>query len=340
MADERFYTSAGPLKVSKIAEITGISLDDTAPQNSYIEDVASLTTASREHLSFIDNRLYLEEFRISQAGAIFLTKDLEGQSPANTIKLVSKTPYLDYAKVATAFYPDIYPSITTKKQEKLVSDTARLGTDVIISPGAVIMDRAEIGDGTVIGPNSVIGPGVVIGANGWIGANATLLFCCIGKKVIIHSGVRIGQDGYGFAPGEYGHFKVPQLGRVMIGDDVEIGANSCIDRGSLADTEIGSSTKLDNLVHIAHNVTIGEGCFITGQVGIAGSSKIGNYVMMGGQSGISGHLSIGDEVKIAAQSGVSKNIKPGQTVAGYPAMNARKFWRNLAMLNKLTKQKR
>ena len=186
----------------------------------------------------------------------------------------------------------------------------------------------------------MIGPGVVIGDHGWIGANVTLLFCCIGKNFIAHPGARIGQDGYGFAPGAPRHFKVPQLGRVIIGDDVEIGANTCVDRGSLPDTLIGSGTKVDNLVHIAHNVTIGEGCLITAQVGIAGSTKIGNHVMMGGQAGVSGHLSIGDNVKVAGQTGVSKDVKSGQTVAGYPAMEARKFWRNVAVLNKLSKQKK
>ena len=127
------------------------------------------------------------------------------------------------------------------------------------------------------------------------------------------------------------------MGRVIIGDDVEIGANACVDRGSLSDTVIGNGTKLDNLVHIAHNVTIGEGCLITGQVGIAGSAKIGNHVMMGGQAGVAGHLSVGDNVKVAGQAGVSKDIEPYQTVAGFPAMNARKFWRNIAALNKLSK---
>ena len=199
------------------------------------------------------------------------------------------------------------------------------------------MARAEVGDGSVIGPNAVIGPGVVIGDYGWIGANVTLSFCCIGRNFIAHSGARIGQDGYGYSPGAPRHFKVPQLGRVIIGHDVEIGANACVDRGSLSDTVIGNGTKLDNLVHIAHNVTIGEGCFITGQAGIAGSSNIGNHVMLGGQAGISGHLSIGDNVKVAAKAGVSKDVEPGQTVAGYPAMDVRKFWRNLAVLNKLSK---
>ncbi len=340
MADPRFYTSAGRFTAVQLADLSGAQLGGPASPDTYFDDVAALTAAAGNHVSFIDNKQYVGDFRRTRAGAVFITSELIDQSPEGTIQLISEDPYLAYAKVATAFYPEIYASLTIQNQTALISETARLGTDSIISPGAIIMAGAEIGDGSVIGPNAVIGPGAVIGDNGWIGANATLLFCRIGKNVIAHPGVRIGQDGYGFVPGAPRHFKVPQLGRVIIGDDVEIGANTCVDRGSLPDTVIGSGTKIDNLVHIAHNVTIGEGCFITGQVGIAGSSKIGNHVMMGGQAGVSGHLSIGDKARVAAQAGVSKNIEPGQTVAGYPAMDARKFWRNLALLNKLSKQKK
>ena len=337
MPDARFYTSAGPFTALQLADLTGVSIVGHASPRKYYDDVASLTSAAGNHISFIDNKKYLGEFHSTQAGAVFLPRELISQSPKGTLNLISSDPYLAYAKAATAFYPDIYASQTISDQRALISETANVGTGVIISPGAVVMPRAEIGDGSIIGPNSVIGPGVVIGDHGWIGGNVTLLFCCIGRNFIAHSGARIGQDGYGYSPGAPRHFKVPQLGRVIIGDDVEIGANACVDRGSLSDTVIGNGTKLDNLVHIAHNVTIGEGCLITGQVGIAGSAKIGNHVMMGGQAGVAGHLSVGDNVKVAGQAGVSKDIEPYQTVAGFPAMNARKFWRNIAALNKLSK---
>jgi len=340
LPDARFYTSAGPFTALQLADITGVSIAGPVSPDKYYDDVATLTSASGSHVSFIDNKRYVGEFRSTHAGAVFLAKGLEKQSPRGTLNLISSDPYLAYAKTATAFYPDIYASQTIPNQTALISETASLGNGVRISPGAVVMAGAEIGNGSVIGPNAVIGPGVVIGDYGWIGANVTLSFCCIGRNLIAHPGARIGQDGYGFSPGAPRHFKVPQLGRVIIGDDVEIGANTCVDRGSLRDTVIGNGTKLDNLVHIAHNVTIGEGCFITGQVGIAGSSNIGNHVMLGGQAGISGHLSIGDNVKVAAKAGVSKDVEPGQTVAGYPAMDVRKFWRNLAVLNKLSKQKK
>jgi UDP-3-O-[3-hydroxymyristoyl] glucosamine N-acyltransferase len=157
-------------------------------------------------------------------------------------------------------------------------------------------------------------------------------------RIILHPGVRIGQDGFGFAPGMPAHTKVPQLGRVIIGDDVEIGANTTIDRGAGPDTVIGAGTKIDNLVQIGHNVTIGKGCFIVAQAGVAGSTKVGDYVMIGGQAGVIGHLVIGDGAKIAGQSGVSTNVGPGETVAGTPATDAREHWKTLAFLKRLRKK--
>jgi UDP-3-O-[3-hydroxymyristoyl] glucosamine N-acyltransferase len=168
-----------------------------------------------------------------------------------------------------------------------------------------------------------------------VASNCTLTHCEIGERVILHPGVRIGQDGFGFAPGAQGHTKVPQLGRVLIGDDVEIGANSTIDRGAGPDTVIGAGTKIDNLVQIGHNVSIGRGCLIVALVGISGSTKIGDFVMIGGQAGVAGHLKIGDGARIAAQSGVSRDLAPGATVAGSPAEDARAFWRDLAFLRRL-----
>jgi len=340
LADARFYKSAGPFSLTALLEISGADLVGTGSSDIDFSDIETLATAHSDHVSFIDNRQYVSDFEASGAGVIFIPEDLVDKAPESAICLKSDTPYLSYSKAASAFYPDIFSAESLARHENTVSGNAKIGTNVTIGLGAVIMEGAEIGDNSVIGPNAVVGAGVVVGENSWIGSNTTLQYCYVGRQAIIHPGARIGQDGYGFAPGMPRHFKVPQLGRVMIGDDVEIGANTCIDRGSLPDTVIGGGTKLDNLVHIAHNVTIGEGCFITGQVGIAGSSHIGNFVMMGGQAGISGHLDIGDRAKIAAQAGVSKDIEAGETVAGYPAMNARKFWKNMATLNKISEKKK
>jgi UDP-3-O-[3-hydroxymyristoyl] glucosamine N-acyltransferase len=214
-----------------------------------------------------------------------------------------------------------------------------LGKDVAVDAGAVVGENCIIGDRTRIGANAVIGDGVSIGDDCWIGSNCTLTHCQIGHRAIIHPGVCAGQDGFGFAPGMAMHTKVPQLGRVIIGNDVEIGANTTIDRGAGPDTVIGDGTKIDNLVQIGHNVTIGKGCLIVAQVGISGSTKVGNNVMIGGQAGLVGHLTIGDGARIAAQSGVSRDVPAGVTVAGSPAADAREYWKTLAFLNRLRKDK-
>ena len=171
-----------------------------------------------------------------------------------------------------------------------------------------------------------------------VGSCATLTYCVLGRGVIIHPGVRIGQDGFGFALGASDHVKVPQVGRVVIEDDVEIGANSTIDRGTGPDTVIGAGTKIDNLVQIAHNVRLGRGCVVVSQVGISGSTDIGDFVMMGGQAGLTGHLSIGAGARIAAQSGVMRDVEPGATVAGSPAMPVRQHWRQVATVANLARK--
>lgn len=180
---------------------------------------------------------------------------------------------------------------------------------------------------------------MVLGDGCWVGPNVTLQFTVIGKGCVFHPGARIGQDGFGFAPGAE-HIKVPQLGIVRIGDGVDIGANACIDRGTGPDTVIAAGTKIDNMVQIGHNVEIGAGCLFPALSGISGSTKIGNYVMMGGAAGLAGHLTIGDGARIAAQSGVMRDVAPGETVAGSPAMPAKAYWRQIAALRRLAKSKK
>ncbi len=217
---------------------------------------------------------------------------------------------------------------------------ARLEPNVIVDPGAVIGPRAEIGAGTVIGPNSVIGPDVCLGRDCSIGPQVTIVHALIGNRVIIHPGVRIGQDGFGFVPSRQGHLKVPQIGRVVIQDDVEIGANSTIDRGSTRDTVIGEGAKIDNLVQIAHNVTIGRSCLIVSQVGISGSTELGDFVAAGGQAGVAGHLKIGAGAEIAAQSGVISDVPAMARLGGTPAQPLRRWLRAHVMLERLARGRR
>jgi UDP-3-O-[3-hydroxymyristoyl] glucosamine N-acyltransferase len=199
----------------------------------------------------------------------------------------------------------------------------------------VIGPRAQIGAGTRIEANAVIGAGVVVGPECWIGAGSSLTHCILGRRVRIHSGVRVGQDGFGFSLGPKGHLPVPQLGRVIIEDFVNIGANTTIDRGAGPDTLIGTGSVIDNLVQIAHNVKLGRGCVIAAQCGISGSSTLGDFVILGGQVGIAGHLNIGTGVRVAAQSGVTKDIPAGQEWVGFPAAPRRQYWKELAKLKKL-----
>ena len=338
MADARFFDKAGPFSLRHLAEIAGAEIAGASDAAAMFFDVKALSAAGPRDVSFIDNRRYVSEFAVSRAGAILTAPDLAGRAPSTASLLVTKSPYRGYALIAQAFYP-VRPTEAAIAGTASVAASCTLGDGVAIAPGAVIGERCIVGPRTTIGANTVIGDGVRIGADCRIASNCTLTHCDIGDRVIMHPGARIGQDGFGFAPGMPQHTKVPQLGMVVIADDVEIGANSTIDRGAAPDTVIGAGTKIDNLVHIAHNVTIGRGCFITGQVGISGSTKIGDYVMMGGQAGLIGHLTIGDGAKISAQSGVTHDIPAGVTVAGTPALEAREHWRNLAFLNRLRKSK-
>ena len=219
-----------------------------------------------------------------------------------------------------------------------VHPQARLEDGVRVDPGAVVGPGAEIGSGTVLGPNAVIGPNVRIGRDCSIGAGATLTHALVGNRVIVHPGARIGQDGFGFAMGAGGHLKVPQIGRVIVQDDVEIGANTTIDRGASRDTVIGEGTKIDNLVQIAHNVVIGRHCVIVSGVGISGSTTLEDYVVLGGQVGVVGHLRIGMGAQIAGSSNVNRDVPPGSRWGGTPAKPVRTWFREMTTLARLAER--
>jgi len=337
MADARFFNNTGPFTLSQLAEIGQADLVRGAG-DLQITDVAPLQTATADQISFLDNKLYAAAFEVSAAGACLCDSQQMERAPDGMALLVCDEPYRAYARVAAAFYAlqthqeNIHPAAH-------ISAGASIGRNCQIDAGAVISDRVDIGAGCHIGANSFIGPGVVLGDGCDVGPNVTIQCALIGHGCVFHPGARIGQDGFGFAPGQV-HLKVPQLGRVVIGDNVDIGANACIDRGTGPDTVIGSGTKIDNLVQIGHNVEVGAGCLFPALSGISGSTKIGNYVMMGGAAGLAGHLTIGDGARIAAHSGVMRDVEPGQTVAGSPALPAKEFWRQIAALRKLIRPKK
>jgi UDP-3-O-[3-hydroxymyristoyl] glucosamine N-acyltransferase len=338
MPDPRFYSVAGHFTLDELAAISGA--ETSGGGSRLFSDIAPLATATSNEISFLDNRKYLDDFAKSSAGACLVRPDHAARAPGGMALLVTGEPYHGYARVAAAFYPreSNGPGLDALDG---IDKSAKIGKGCRIAPSAAIGARAEIGEGCAIGPHSVIGPGVVVGDGGTIASNVTLTHCIIGACAVIHPGVRIGQDGFGFALalGPEGHLKVPQLGRVIIGEDVEIGANSTIDRGAAPDTVIGDGTKIDNLVQIGHNVRIGMNCMVVSQVGISGSTTVGDFVMLGGQAGLAGHITIGDGVRVAAKAGVIGDIGPGLTVGGYPARPRMEWLRSVATLKRLTKKK-
>ncbi len=338
MPDPRFHTRAGPFALSALAEFASATLQPDADPGIVIEDVAPLDAAGPRDLSFLDNPRYLDVFLASAAGACIVAPRYAERAPREMALLLSPQPYKSYAQIARAFYP--VPALDAAIAPSAVIDpTARLGEGCLIDASAVIAAEVEIGRLCRIGANAVIGRAVKIGDDSVIGACAVLSHCIIGDRVSIYRGVCIGQDGFGFAPDPSGHVAVPQLGRVIIGDDAQVGANSTIDRGSGPDTVIGAGCWIDNLVQIGHNVRLGRGVVIVAQVGIAGSTAFGDHVMAGGQSAFSGHLQIGAGAQIAAQSGVIHNIPAGERWGGSPAGPAREWHRRTIALRRLAQTK-
>ncbi|MES1179691.1 MAG: UDP-3-O-(3-hydroxymyristoyl)glucosamine N-acyltransferase, partial [Hyphomicrobium sp.] len=249
--------------------------------------------------------------------------------------LLTRQPYHGFARALALFYPSaLHPMVATCGAPP-VDPTAKLEQGVLIEPGAIIGREAQIGSGTYIAAGAVIGARVTIGRNCYIGALSTITHALVGDRVIIHSGVRIGQDGFGFAMGPMGHLKVPQIGRVIIQDDVEIGANTTIDRGALKDTIIGEGTKIDNLVQIGHNVIVGRHCVIVAMAGISGSTELGDFVVMGGQSGTVGHIKIGSGAQVGGASHPTHDLAAGGRYFGTPAKPLRESAREQAMIKRL-----
>ena len=342
MADSRFFKNAGPLPLEQIVALTGAVIGaDTSTNASarglMLADVAPLDRAGNDCLSFFDNPKYIEQFRHSSARACFVKEKYAGDAPAGMVTLITEEPYRAYALAAQQFYPRKAPEAFISDRA-VIDSSAQIAKGCRIEAGAVISAGVSIGEGSVIGANSVIESGVQIGTKTQIGACCTISHALIGDRVIIHRGVNIGQDGFGFALGRAGHIKVPQLGRVMIEDDVEIGSGTCIDRGTGPDTHIGIGAKIDNLVQIGHNVQIGQGAVIVAQVGIAGSSRIGDGAVLAGQVGIAGHLRIGAGARLAAQAGVMEDVPAGAAYGGSPAVPVKQWHRQTVALTKLSRK--
>jgi UDP-3-O-[3-hydroxymyristoyl] glucosamine N-acyltransferase len=340
-----FFRIAGRVTLADVAHWAGASAPASADLDREIDGVGPLSDAGPRTLSFLDNPRYAEGLGSTAAGACLVVEKLAGRLPAGTVPLVCAEPYRSFAMVLGRLFPDaMHPTSVFGtvgiSPGAFISPEARLEADVTVDPGAVIGPRAEIGSGTVIGANAVVGPAVKIGRNCSIGSHVTITHALIGNRVILYPGVRIGQDGFGYAMGPRGHLKVPQIGRVVLQDDVEVGANTTIDRGSIRDTVVGEGTKIDNLVQIAHNVVIGRHCVIVSQGGISGSTTLGDFVATGGQAGITGHLTIGTGAQIGAQAGLMSDVPAGQRWAGSPAQPAREHFKQEAAIRKLVRAAR
>jgi UDP-3-O-[3-hydroxymyristoyl] glucosamine N-acyltransferase len=338
MADPRFFKVAGPFTVAEIAVRTGASVAGAEAPDRVLRDVAPLQTAAADQLTFFDNRKYLDAFRQSRAGAVLVHPSLAGEAPADLCLLVTERPYRAYAVAAQAFYPEP-PPVAWRSPVAAVDASAKIGEGCRIEPYAVIGAGAEIGRRCVIGAGSVIGPGSILGDDVRVGAHVTVSHAVIGARVRLYPGARIGQDGFGFSADADGFVKVPQLGRVIVGDDVEVGANVTIDRGAGPDTVIGAGTMIDNLVQIGHNVQVGRNCILVAQSGISGSTRLGDFVMIGGQAGLVGHLEIGSGARIGAKAGVPNDVAAGETVLGSPAVPIRQHHRQVATLKRLAAKK-
>jgi UDP-3-O-[3-hydroxymyristoyl] glucosamine N-acyltransferase len=333
-ADPRFFTRKGPFALGFLAERIGATLALPEFQAVVVADIATLDTARPGEISVYSDARYRDAAAVSQATAIITSPAFAPELPGGAIILLLADPRLGYARVGSLFYPseDVEAGIDPGAR---VDPSATVGADTRIEVGAVIGPFAQIGARCRISANVVIGRGVVIGDDCAVGANSVISHALIGDRVDIASCVSIGVQGFGFVPGPRGLERMQQLGRVIIGDGVEIGANSAIDRGATDDTVIGAGTVIDNLVQIGHNVRIGRHCVLSGQAGIAGSSTIGDGVMIGGGASISDHLVIGAAARIAGKSGVARDVEAGKAFGGYPAVPIRQWHRQSAALARL-----
>lgn len=338
MADNRFFDKIDGLTLAQIAEAADVVLPEGADKSRVFNDVADLKSASKDDVSWAFIPKVREDLKNTKAGAVIVPEKFVSNVPDGCIALVAKDAHRSYGLLAQAFYPAnvqafIHPSA-------VIDPTAKIGEGCRVDAGAVIGENVQLGDRCHIGANAVIGRGVQMGNDCIVGATATVSHCIAGHKVYIYAGAHIGQDGFGFAMSpQFGPTKVPQLGRVIIGNDVEIGSCTTVDRGAMGDTVIGDGTRIDNLVQVAHNVKLGRCNVMVSQVGIAGSCEFGDFVVAGGQAGFAGHLKIGTGAQIAAQSGMMADIAPGETVMGSPAMPHKEFMRQVLAVRNLTKKK-
>ena len=335
--EQSFFDNKGPLTLKQVIDLTGCSVPENSDLDKLIRNIAPLETAGPEDIVYMDNPAYINQLAATKAGYCFVSSRFAGKVPKTTLILQTKQPYHAFAAIIASLFPSAMKPEPVFQRNGIspyahVHETAQLGRNVILDPGVVIGEQVVIGDDTIIGAHTTIGAHSRIGSHCSISSQVSITHSIIGNHVIIHSGCRIGQDGFGFAMGPQGHRKVPQIGKVLIDDNVEIGANTTIDRGASKDTIIGEGTKIDNLVQIGHNVKIGKHCVIVSCVGIAGSTVLEDFVVLGGGAGLAGHLKLGAGSQLAAFSGLNQDIPAGEQWGGYPAKTLRSWAREIAFL--------
>lgn len=345
MADPVFFVPARRFSVAEVADITGAALRDPSHAHIEISGIAPLMDGGEGKLVFVDGQRFASLLPGLKAAAVLCPQDLAAGVPETVAALVVRKPQAAFAQIATLLFPEAVNPVGMTGEAGVSADarvdpTAHVEPGAVIEAGAVIGAGAAIGSGTTVCANAVVGASCQIGRDCYIGPSAVVQCALLGNRVIIHGGAQIGRAGFGFAAGPRGPQRIPQIGRVVIQDDVEIGCNTTVDRGAMDDTVIGEGTKIDNLVQVAHNVRIGRRCIVAGHCGLSGSVVLGDNVMLGGRVGIADHIVVGAGAQIGASAGVMNDIPAGERWVGSPAVPMREFFRQVAAMRAMGRGKK